>query len=58
MNVSGFHRMGRFLLLAGLAVFIATSCDRQSSPQVVVYTSVDQIISEPVLKAFEKQSGI
>jgi iron(III) transport system substrate-binding protein len=29
-----------------------------SGPQVIVYTSRDQIISEPVLKDFERQTGI
>ncbi len=30
----------------------------QKSGTVVVYTSVDQVFSEPVLKAFEKESGL
>jgi len=32
-------------------------CQRRSD-EVVVYTSVDQVFSEPILRAFEKQSGI
>lgn len=28
------------------------------SPQVIIYTSVDQIYAEPILKAFEAQTGI
>lgn len=31
---------------------------RNRSQEVVVYTSVDQVISEPVLRDFEKQSGL
>jgi len=33
-----------------------TSCTKQN--QVVVYTSVDQVFSEPILKDFEKETGI
>lgn len=33
------------------------SCHKQSN-EVVVYTSVDQLFSEPILKAFERESGI
>lgn len=39
-----------------LATLIA-GCQRASS-EVVVYTSEDQVFSEPILKAFEKASGI
>lgn len=42
------------LIVAALAV---AACVR-SSPEVVVYTSEDQVFSEPVLKDFEKTSGI
>ncbi|HID38674.1 MAG TPA: extracellular solute-binding protein [Calditrichaeota bacterium] len=34
------------------------SCSQQSSKEVVVYTTVDQIFSEPILKDFEQQTGI
>jgi iron(III) transport system substrate-binding protein len=34
------------------------ACSRGSSREVVVYTSVDQVFSEPVFRAFEKESGI
>ena len=36
---------------------IITACNSDSNV-VVVYTSVDQVFSEPVLKAFEKETGI
>jgi ABC-type Fe3+ transport system permease subunit len=42
------------LIIAGLAV---AACLR-SGPEVVVYTSEDQVFCEPVLKDFEKASGI
>jgi spermidine/putrescine-binding protein len=48
----GAARIG--LIVAALAV---AGCLR-SSPEVVVYTSEDQVFSEPVLKDFEKTSGI
>ena len=45
------------LNIAFLISLIATGCT-DNSDTVVVYTTVDQIFSEPVLKAFEKQTGI
>lgn len=38
----------------------ASGCDScgTSGPEVVVYTSVDQVFSEPVFRAFEESSGI
>lgn len=34
------------------------ACTNTSNNEVAVYTSVDQVFSEPVLKEFEKQTGI
>ena len=34
------------------------SCNPNKAEQVVVYTSLDQIFSEPVLREFEKETGI
>jgi iron(III) transport system substrate-binding protein len=34
------------------------SCKGNSSKEVIVYTSVDQVFSEPILKYFEKETGI
>lgn len=34
------------------------ACGKGSAPEVVVYTSEDQVFSEPILKDFEKSSGI
>src|SRR5258708_6664230 len=45
------------ILLAAALVALTTACKRGAS-EVVVYTSVDQVFSEPVFKDFEKKSGI
>ena len=44
-------------LITLLSALILISCNNNSN-QVVVYTSVDQIFSEPILKDFEKKTGI
>ncbi len=46
-----------FLSVILVPVLLLAGC-RSTSNEVVVYTSVDQIFSEPVLKAFEKETGI
>ncbi len=47
-----------FLKVAfGACVLLLASCSQKSS-EVVVYTSVDQVFSEPILKDFEKATGI
>lgn len=46
------------LAIVLLALLPCAACSRGRPPTVVVYTSVDQPYSEPVLQAFEKQSGI
>ncbi|MET3115417.1 iron(III) transport system substrate-binding protein [Pedobacter sp. CG_S7] len=46
-----------FITIIGIVILIS-SCTDQNKNEVVVYTSVDQVFSEPVLKAFEKQTGI
>jgi iron(III) transport system substrate-binding protein len=44
-------------VLVLLAVLVSAAC--KSSPrEVVVYTSVDQVFSEPILRAFEREAGI
>ncbi len=47
----------QFLLIATLFM-ITLSCSKKSSNEVIVYTTVDQIFSEPILNDFEKQTGI
>ncbi len=42
-----------------VVTFAAGACKPGGAPEsVVVYTSVDQVYSEPVLRAFEKETGI
>jgi iron(III) transport system substrate-binding protein len=43
------------LLVAGI---LMPSCQSMSSAKIVVYTSVDQVFSEPILKLFEERYGI
>jgi len=46
-------------LLTLLALCLLVACNRGLAPrEVVVYTSVDQTHAEPVLRAFEEESGI
>jgi len=44
-------------VLLALGASFLVSCSR-NPPQVVVYTSVDQVFSEPVFRAFDAASGI
>jgi len=46
-----------FQLIASFICFTMVSCNRKTN-EVVVYTSVDQVFSEPVLKVFEQKTGI
>ncbi len=43
--------------ITGIIAIFLSSCT-QDPNMVVVYTSVDQIFSEPILKGFEKKTGI
>ncbi len=47
----------RLLFLELLAVLVCTGCGPRER-SVVAYVSVDQIYSEPILQAFERESGI
>jgi len=53
---------GRVLLvMVGVAAVAAPMSDcrcGKSSEEVVIYTSVDQVFAEPVLKRFERRTGI
>ena len=40
------------------ALFLVISCVLEPTREVVVYTSVDQVFSEPILNDFEKKTGI
>jgi iron(III) transport system substrate-binding protein len=45
-------------LLLLLAAVLFCGCRQSNSREVVVYTSIDQPFSEPVLKDFERETGI
>lgn len=45
-----------FLLITLMTTL--AGCEGDPQPEVVVYTSVDQVFSEPVFRAFERASGI
>ena len=47
----------QILLFLFVASLISISCSSNSN-EVVIYTSVDQVFSEPILKDFEKETGI
>lgn len=47
---------GQMLLIA-VAMGLA-GCEKDPRPEVVVYTSVDQVFSEPVFRTFERASGV
>jgi iron(III) transport system substrate-binding protein len=49
-------QMRRIVLLAAL-VSLNPACKR-TAQEVVIYTSVDQVFSEPLFKEFERKSGI
>lgn len=38
--------------------FFLSGCEKSNSPQVVLYTSIDQPIAAPIIKEFERQTGI
>lgn len=46
------------LLLSILILLTIVSCSKESQNEVTVYTTVDQIFSEPILNDFETETGI
>ncbi len=46
------------ILLIIVLIMSAWNCSEKSSNEVVVYTTVDQIFSDPILKDFEQETGI
>src|SRR5881227_4113611 len=50
------NRMGAVVTLA--LIPILTSCRPTSSRTVIIYVSEDQVFSEPILKNFERETGI
>ena len=39
-------------------LFLLIGCGKENTPTVTVYVSEDQVFSEPILKAFEQETGI
>ena len=54
------HFVPTALLLAAAALLPLAGCNRDepAAQRVVVYTSVDQPVAEPILREFEKKTGI
>ena len=46
------------LILISIFLFSFSGCSRKTDNVVVVYISEDQVFSEPILKDFEKETGI
>jgi iron(III) transport system substrate-binding protein len=53
-GMSEHHR----LLVGALTACLVTMACGEDGPEVVVYTSVDQVFSQPVLERFQNESGI
>lgn len=52
------HKLRRFAGCLGLVLLLG-ACGKQTPPrEVVIYTSVDQVFSEPVLKEYEQKTGV
>ena len=52
-------KLTKGFFIYSLCIFIAIcSCNRDVQRQVVIYTSVDQIFSEPILKDYERETGV
>src|SRR5215208_2598196 len=63
------HRIQYVLVFALFAVLVSAACTQQPSPtgsnganttarEVTVYVSTDRVFSEPILRAYEQQSGV
>jgi len=53
------NTISRFVVSFLMLFMVLAACNPPgNTPRVVVYVTVDQVYSEPVLKAFEKQTGI
>lgn len=52
--------MKKIIILIMLVLLYLTlcACSQKEYKEVVIYTSVDQVYSEPILKAFEEKTGI
>ncbi len=55
----GFPNRARSDIRLGLGLLLlVVACTEHAPPEVVVYTSVDQVFSEPVFREFERESGV
>jgi len=59
-KTEGSYRMKKIKIVFFIVLIIALlwGCSGKNTNELVVYTTVDQIFSEPLLKDFEKQTGI
>lgn len=55
---SAMWRLNAIRMLALLQGFFLAGCVQTPVPEVVVYTSLDQTFSEPILRDFEQQTGV
>ncbi|HZJ82804.1 MAG TPA: extracellular solute-binding protein [Clostridia bacterium] len=46
------------LIILSLILIFISSCSQVQKNEIVIYTSVDQIYSEPVFKIFEEETGV
>ncbi|TGO03053.1 iron ABC transporter substrate-binding protein [Candidatus Thiomargarita nelsonii] len=51
-------KITKLILLFTVLLMSIWNCSKNSSNEVIVYSTVDQIFSEPILKDFETQTGI
>ena len=52
------YRVALVLLVAAIAILLWRALAPQSAATVVAYVSHDQVFSEPILKDFERDTGI
>ncbi|HVT88989.1 MAG TPA: substrate-binding domain-containing protein [Tepidisphaeraceae bacterium] len=50
--------LGHLLVTGIWALFICMGCERTSSQELVLYTSVDQPYADPIVREFENRTGI
>jgi iron(III) transport system substrate-binding protein len=56
-DIKSINYYGLFLF-PFIVALLSLSCQSRVPKEIVVYASVDQVFSEPILKKFEQQSGI
>jgi iron(III) transport system substrate-binding protein len=53
-----FMKVGIFLVLSSAALLLFSGCGKGDSGVVVIYTSQDEVYAEPILREFEKETGL